>query len=64
MPGKGAIYLKQDMKFLKPCYVDEIYKARVEIIDVFPSKRRAKLQTTILNKKNQLVLEGEALVQK
>lgn len=62
-PGEGTIYLKQDLTFLAPMFVEETYTAVVEIIEIFSVKARAKVKTQILNKEGKIVIDGEALIQ-
>src|SRR5688572_9225313 len=44
-PGEGTIYLKQSLQFMAPMYAGEVYKARVEVIEVIDQKKRARLST-------------------
>jgi acyl dehydratase len=60
MPGKGTIYLKQEMNFRKAMYVGETYTCIVEIRDIAGSKYT--LDTKILNDKKEPVVEGYAIV--
>ena len=62
LPGPGTIYLKQDLRFLKPVLLGDTVTARVEIVEILREKQRVRLRTTCLNQESQLVLEGEALV--
>ena len=63
-PGKGTIYLKQDMTFLRPMFTNENYTANFKILEVNLEKSRALVQTQILNKDSQkLIINGEALIQ-
>lgn len=62
-PGEGTIYLKQDLKFLKPMFAEVNYIARFEVVEHIREKNRALVSTTILNQNNELVVVGEALIQ-
>jgi 3-hydroxybutyryl-CoA dehydratase len=62
LPGPGAIYLSQTLKFLKPVYVNETISAEVEIIEITEKPPRIRLITRCINQDNECVLEGEALV--
>ena len=62
-PGEGTIYLKQDMKFIAPMFVDTSYKAIIEIKEVIPEKSRAIAETSIANDKGEIAIKGEALIQ-
>ena len=61
-PGDGTIYLKQDLVFLKPMFVEQDYLARLQIIDVVIEKNRALVCTEILNLDNEIIIKGEALI--
>lgn len=61
LPGVGSIYLSQTLKFIKPVFVNDEIKARVEIIE-FINKNSFRLKTQCFNQKNELVLDGEAIV--
>lgn len=61
-PGEGTIYLKQDMKFIKPMYVGEKYIVRITISQIKEEKHQALLSTTIYNKLEEETILGEALV--
>lgn len=62
LPGPGAIYLSQDLKFLKPVLFGDTITARVEVLDVNRDKNRLRLHTVCANQRNEPVLTGEALV--
>jgi acyl dehydratase len=62
LPGPGAIYLSQSLKFVKPVKAGDTITARVEIIDVLAERNRIRLQTVCLNQRGEEVLSGEAWV--
>ncbi len=62
-PGEGTIYLKQDMKFIAPMFVNVTYGATVEVLEVIKEKGRARLRTFIKDQSGEIVLDGEALIQ-
>ncbi|MDP3312579.1 MaoC family dehydratase [Lutibacter sp.] len=64
IPGPGAIYLEQHLKFLKPVYWNDKITARVSIINIIENKSLFKLQTIIYKNDTieDLVLDGEALI--
>ena len=61
LPGHGAVYMSQNLKFLAPVRPGDLVHAQVTVIDIEVSKRRVKLdcECTIDGKK---VLVGEATV--
>jgi acyl dehydratase len=62
LPGPGAIYLSQDLKFLKPVKSGDSISARVEVIEVNREKNRIRLRTICSNQRAEDVLTGEAVV--
>jgi 3-hydroxybutyryl-CoA dehydratase len=61
MPGPGAIYMSQTLKFLAPVRIGDTVEASVEIIELSDKGNRAKLLCQC-RVGETLVLEGEALV--
>lgn len=62
LPGPGTIYLSQSLRFLRPVRIGDTVTARVEVAELLPGKRRARLRTTCLVQGGEAVIEGEALV--
>jgi 3-hydroxybutyryl-CoA dehydratase len=62
LPGPGAIYLSQELKFLKPVLFDDVITARVEVVEVLRERNRIRLKTVCSNQRGEEVLTGEALV--
>ncbi len=62
LPGPGVIYLGQTLRFTKPVLIGDTVIARVEIIEVIASKKRARLTTVCRNQRGETVIEGEATV--
>jgi 3-hydroxybutyryl-CoA dehydratase len=61
LPGPGAIYLSQTLRFLAPVRIGDTVEASVEIVELSEAGRRAKLACQC-KVGATLVLEGEALV--
>ena len=61
--GSGTIYLKQNLKFCKPMYVDIKYIASLKILDINRDKNRASVETRIVDTNNNLIIDGDALIQ-
>jgi acyl dehydratase len=62
LPGPGAIYLSQTLKFMKPVRAGDTVTARVEVLDVIRDRNRIRLQTVCVNQHGEEVLSGEAWV--
>jgi 3-hydroxybutyryl-CoA dehydratase len=62
LPGPGAIYLAQELKFLKPVLFGDVITARVEVVEVLREGNRVRLKTVCSNQRGEEVLTGEALV--
>jgi acyl dehydratase len=62
LPGPGAIYLSQSLKFVKPVKSGDRITARAEIIEVMRDRNRIRLQTVCVNQHGEEVLSGEAWV--
>src|SRR5438094_10195219 len=62
LPGPGAIYLSQSLKFMKPVKPGDTITARVEVLEVIRERNRLRLQTTCTNQRGEEVLAGEAWV--
>jgi 3-hydroxybutyryl-CoA dehydratase len=62
LPGPGAIYMGQELKFLAPVRIGDTIKAEVEVIEIIEEKNRIKLRTCCYNQNGEMVIEGMALV--
>ncbi|QTA37299.1 MaoC family dehydratase [Thermosipho ferrireducens] len=61
-PGPGTIYMSQSAKFLKPVFVGETIKIKLEVIKKDDNKKRALLKTTVLKENGEIAIDGEALL--
>jgi 3-hydroxybutyryl-CoA dehydratase len=61
LPGPGAIYMSQTLRFLAPVRIGDIVEASVEVVELSERGNRAKLRCEC-RVGDTLVLEGEALV--
>jgi 3-hydroxybutyryl-CoA dehydratase len=61
LPGPGAIYLSQTLKFLSPVKIGDTVEAIVQVVELIAERQRARL-SCICKVGDTLVLEGEALV--
>lgn len=62
LPGPGAIYLSQSLKFLKPVLFGDRITARAEVVEVLPDRNRIRIKTVCVNQDGDDVLTGEAWV--
>ena len=62
LPGPGAIYLAQTLKFVLPVPLGETVTAEVEVTGWRPDKRILTLKTRCLNSEGKVVLEGDATI--
>ncbi|HZK60747.1 MAG TPA: MaoC family dehydratase [Anaerovoracaceae bacterium] len=62
LPGVGTIYLSQDLKFMKPVYINDTIKATVEVKKILREKNIVIFRTICTNQHGDIVLEGQATV--
>ena len=59
LPGPGAIYLSQTLKFLKPVMFGDVITARVEVLETNREKNRMRLRTVCINQRGEEVLSAK-----
>lgn len=59
LPGPGAIYVAQSLKFKAPVRIGDVVTARVEVIGLNPEKKLATFRTQCLIG-DKVVIDGEA----
>ena len=62
LPGPGAIYLSQSLRFLKPVRPGDRITARAEVLELLSAQRRVRIATRCTNQAGEVVLDGEALL--
>lgn len=62
LPGFGTIYCNQTINFRTPLYLDSNIRVEVKVIEKL-SARRIKMLTRIIDDRNNIILDGEAIVQ-
>ncbi len=63
MPGPGAIYLGQDIRFRAPVRVGDTVRAVATVREIDPERRRVTLETTCHVRKREVVTgEAEVLI--
>ncbi|MFN8573203.1 MAG: MaoC family dehydratase [Gemmatimonadaceae bacterium] len=62
LPGPGAIYLSQSLRFVRPVRLGDVVTVQVAIVELTEATRRVRLTTTCRNQAGKVVLDGEATV--
>jgi 3-hydroxybutyryl-CoA dehydratase len=62
LPGPGAVYMGQTLRFTKPVRIGDTVTARLEVIELIPEKKRLKLSTQCRNQDGTVLIEGEATI--
>lgn len=62
LPGEGSIYMKQDLRFLRPVRYGDTIRVALEVTELDFEKMRAVLSTNCYNQKGEQVIAGTALV--
>ena len=60
LPGPGAIYLSQQLRFRAPVRPGDQVTARAKVTEWNPEKGRVTLLTDVMNQEGSVVIEGEA----
>ena len=61
LPGKGTIYLGQELSFKQPVFIGDIITASAEVIDIRTDKPICTLRTVCHNSKGEIVIDGKAV---
>jgi 3-hydroxybutyryl-CoA dehydratase len=61
LPGPGAVYISQQLKFLAPVRIGDTVIARAEVGEINPERRRVRMLTTCWVGETKVV-DGEALL--
>src|SRR6478752_9376781 len=64
LPGPNSIYLSQNFKFTAPVKIGDTVKATVEVVEKRDDKKIITLKTQVLNQRQEMVVDGEAVVMK
>ena len=62
LPGPGAVYLGQNLKFLAPVFFDDTLTATVQVTAIRAPKGIVTLKTHCMNQRGDLIADGEAVV--
>ncbi|NLY13149.1 MAG: MaoC family dehydratase [Gammaproteobacteria bacterium] len=61
LPGPGTIYLGQQMEFKLPVKLGDTLTVQLEILEKLP-KFRVRIATRVVNQRDEIVVDGEALI--
>jgi 3-hydroxybutyryl-CoA dehydratase len=61
LPGPGAVYVSQSIRFLAPVRIGDTVIARAQVAEVVADKRRVRM-TTVCTVGDKKVLDGEAVL--
>ncbi|HEY4655005.1 MAG TPA: MaoC family dehydratase [Cyclobacteriaceae bacterium] len=59
-PGKGSVYLSQELNFRRPMFADQRYRASFTILETDPTKGTLAIAGKILDENGKVCLEGAA----
>jgi 3-hydroxybutyryl-CoA dehydratase len=62
LPGPGAIYISQDVRFVRPVFLNDEITAEVEVTEMKSEKSIAIFRTSCYNQALEVVLEGKAVL--
>lgn len=62
LPGPGAIYLSQELKFVAPVFINDTIDIKLEITKMREEKGFLTISTTVAKSSGEKVAEGVALV--
>lgn len=60
LPGKGSIYVEQNIKFLSPVFIGDTLTAEATVLEIDENRRILTLLTECFNQNNKRVLTGTA----
>ncbi|MGI6547560.1 MAG: MaoC family dehydratase [Bacillota bacterium] len=58
----GAIYLAQEVKFLKPVFIGDTIVATAEVTEIKAEKGVVHLHTFCTNQRDEMVIDGQATI--
>ena len=64
LPGPNAIYMGQTLEFKLPVKIGDTVTATVTVADKRDEKRILKLDTTVKNQRDEVVVSGGAVIKK
>lgn len=61
IPGRNALYLSQEVKFVKPVFIGDTIRVRAEVVEKIDRQQRVILKTDIYNQRGELVVTGRGV---
>ncbi len=62
-PGEGTVYMKQEIAFKRPMYIDQEYEAIATVKEINREKHQAVIETKIVDKESgKICASGEAQI--
>ncbi|MDR2503157.1 MAG: MaoC family dehydratase [Deltaproteobacteria bacterium] len=62
IPGQGAVYMTQSLKFRAPVFYGDTLTAWAEVKEKIEDKKRVVMKNWVVNQKGETVVEGEGLL--
>ena len=62
LPGPGAIYVSQQLRFRRPVFFDDTVTAEVEVTALDSDRQRVTFATRCRNQSGEIVAEGESVL--
>ena len=59
LPGRGCVYVSQNLNFKRPVYINDEVIAKIEVIRIDKKKRRVFFDT-ICTVKDKVIIDGQA----
>ena len=57
-PGKHALYFSQTLKFVNPCFIDDLVTVKNEVIEKSDSTQIITINSQIINESGQILVKG------
>ncbi|PID49969.1 MAG: enoyl-CoA hydratase [Proteobacteria bacterium] len=62
LPGRGSIYMTQNLTFKAPVYLDQVVTAKVEVTAIHEKRPIVTLATTVVDQDGKTLVQGEAIM--
>jgi hypothetical protein len=59
LPGPGALYLYQEINFIKPVWIDDTIEVKAKVIQKIESSKMVVLKINITNQNSEKILTGK-----